>query len=160
LGKIAPPGARPSTATTGGIDTISRNLQDDLSPVRCAGGTIAIASGPASRGRRKKKGRKPMRKNLLVAAGLVSALASMSASPAWAAWGCRATDAARYNWYSWASADERSARKFTLETLCGAAKHGGCRIVECRSGVDTQAQADALWDLGTPKTGCQGAAKC
>jgi hypothetical protein len=101
-----------------------------------------------------------MEKRRVIAVGCLVWVAAAVASPAWAAWGCRATDSARYNWYSWGSATEAAAREFTVRKLCAPAKHGGCRIVECRSGVDTQPQADALWDLGTPKVRCIGNAKC
>jgi hypothetical protein len=44
--------------------------------------------------------------------------------------------------------------------LCASDNHKGCRIVECRSGIDTQQQATSTWSIGTRTTKCIGSAKC
>jgi hypothetical protein len=101
-----------------------------------------------------------MRKRLVIATGCLAFAAAIIASPAWARWGCQATDSAQYNWFAWGAADEDEARTYTLKQLCEPAEHGGCRIVECRSGVDDQKDAEALWSNGRPKLNCIGNAQC
>lgn len=83
-----------------------------------------------------------------------------AAPPARVLWGCQATDSSRYNWFAWGAADEQEARAYTIKTLCEPAHHGGCRIVECRAGVGTQAEAEKLWSNGQKKVRCLGTAKC
>jgi hypothetical protein len=99
-------------------------------------------------------------KRLVVATGCLAWAAAAIASPAWAAWGCQATDSAHYNWFAWGAAAEDEARTYTLKQLCEQAQHGGCRIVECRSGVDDQAEAEKLWSNGNRKVRCIGNAQC
>lgn len=82
------------------------------------------------------------------------------ASPAWGGWGCQATDAAHYNWFAWGAADEAEARSYTIKQLCESGHHGGCRIIECFSGVDNQADAEKLWSNGNKKVNCMGDARC
>ena len=101
-----------------------------------------------------------MRKRLVLAAGCLAWAAATITSPAWAAWGCQATDSAHYNWFAWGAADEAAARAFTLNKLCSPAHHGGCRIVECLSGVDDQAEAERLWSNGNKEVRCIGNARC
>jgi hypothetical protein len=99
-----------------------------------------------------------MLKRLMIAAGVL-AVASMSVSPALAAWGCQAKDAEGYNNFSWGSANEDAARDYTMK-LCSSDNHKGCHIIECREGVDNQEQAYKIWSIGTRTTKCIGSAKC
>ena len=101
-----------------------------------------------------------MRRRLVIAASCLVWAAAIIASPAWARWGCQATDAAHYNWLAWGADSEDEARAYTLKQLCEPANHGGCRIVACRAGVDNQADAAALWDNGNRKIRCIGNAHC
>jgi hypothetical protein len=101
-----------------------------------------------------------MPKCFVIAASCLAFAAAIVASPAWALYGCQATDSAHYNWLTWGADSEDDARTYTLKQLCESANHGGCRIVECRSGVDNQADAAALWDNGNRKVRCIGNAQC
>jgi len=94
----------------------------------------------------------------VLAAALLTAVAANSS--AWAAWGCQGKDNANYNWYGWGLKTEAEARDYIVNDVCAPAKHGGCRIVECRPGVDNQAQAEKLWSNGNKKVFCTGNAKC
>jgi hypothetical protein len=100
-----------------------------------------------------------MHKHLIVATGFLILAAAVGASPAQAGWGCQAKDADGYNNYSWGSATEAAARDYTMN-LCSSDDHKGCRIIECRAGVDTQDQANTVWSIGTKTTKCIGSAKC
>ena len=102
-----------------------------------------------------RKASKPLR----VVTGCLVLTVAVAASPAFAGWGCQAKDAQGFNNFSWGSATEEAARDYTMG-LCSSDGHKGCRIIECRSGVDTQADASAMWSIGTKTTKCIGSAKC
>ena len=100
-----------------------------------------------------------MRKRLGVVASCLIFAVATSVSPAVAAWGCQAKDAEGYNNFSWGSASREAAVDYTMG-LCSSDGHKGCHIIECRSGVDNQEQAYAIWSIGTKTTKCIGSAKC
>ena len=80
-----------------------------------------------------------MHKHLIALAGVL-ALVATSSSSAMAAWGCGA-NSPKGDWAdTWNKPSEAEARTAALAT-CGKT----CRIVACRSDIDTMAQADALW---------------
>jgi hypothetical protein len=99
-----------------------------------------------------------MLKRLIIATGCLALLAT-SVSPALAGWGCHARDAEGYNNFSWGADSEDAARDYTMKR-CAGRNHRGCHIVECRSGVDDQERAYAMWLVETRTTKCAGRAKC
>ena len=89
-----------------------------------------------------------MRNSLIVAAALAT-LAALSASPSWAGWGCRAVgEPSKAVSLSWADRTEAEARAEALSN-CQTSKPESCHITDCKEGVDTEAQAGAIWPHGS-----------
>jgi hypothetical protein len=99
-----------------------------------------------------------MRKRLVIAAGCLVLAAATVTSSARAAWGCRAGASDHSVTHTWGNATEQEAREYTLQLCRGV--HPGCHIIDCASGIDTQAEADAKWPLGGAPVKCIGNAKC
>jgi hypothetical protein len=89
-----------------------------------------------------------MRNGLVVATALMM-LAALAASPSWAGWGCQALSAtSKAVSLSWADRTEADARAEALNN-CQTRQHEQCHITDCKEGVDTEAQAGAIWPHGS-----------
>jgi hypothetical protein len=100
-----------------------------------------------------------MRNRALILTGILLAAAVASPSAALAEWGCIAQSSDQFRHRTWGSQTEAEARRYTIE-LCQTGGHTGCRIMECRAGVDTQAIALSVWPTSGNFTRCIGNAKC
>jgi hypothetical protein len=92
-----------------------------------------------------------MNTRFMVAAGF-SVLATMvSASPAWAKWGCAARSPANY-WSN--SYNDNTKAEASTEALKGCQDAGGkgCRIISCSVDINTEEQGNAMGSPHGPTT--------
>jgi hypothetical protein len=80
-------------------------------------------------------------------------------SPAWALWGCKVNYNGGGTIRVWGYDNSGEARAGAMK-FCTTGHHRGCRIDDCRSGVDNQDQAYSVWPGGGRTTRCFGTAQC
>lgn len=95
---------------------------------------------------------------MLLAKSFTVATATTETSTTGTGWGCRAGASDNSVTHTWGNDSEQEARAYTLK-LCKSV-HPGCYITECAPNINTQAEADAKWPLGTKPVKCIGNAKC
>jgi hypothetical protein len=84
-----------------------------------------------------------MHKYAIIVAGAL-ALGTANSSSVWAKWGCFAKSP-NGEWSTmWNSPDQKEASAAALRA-CRRLGGKNCRIVDCDSNVETEAQADAKW---------------
>ena len=96
-----------------------------------------------------------MRNGLVVATALTT-LVALTASPSWAGWGCQALIASgKIVSLSWGDRTEADARAEALNN-CQINQPEPCHITDCKEGIDTEAQAGAIWPHGARKCESNG----
>jgi hypothetical protein len=90
-------------------------------------------------------GTKMHRCSIILTSFLVLAATS---APAWAGWGCGSNAFLGGQYHTW-NYPSKSAASAAVLGLCTKTQHQGCRVIDCRPNIDTEAQANALWPVTT-----------
>jgi hypothetical protein len=94
-------------------------------------------------------------KKAVLGFGVAGAFIVVTLTSAWAGWGCEANGPGGAWYVNWSFPSKKAAGEDAV-TRCGT----GCSITNCKSNINTQADAAATWHNPYSGTNCSGNGKC